>query len=404
MRKKMTQMFPVINSIDDVREAIRGRDEFHLLQRDDYWVANYFVNFADSFPSPNTSDLDLNRQFMLRRECRGIIFDGDGKVIRRPYHKFFNYGEKPETSLPEFKIELPHHKLEKLDGSMIAPFISNNTLRFGTKMGVTDVSLPVDQWVKNHLQYLEWCHYMIKNNYTPIFEWCSRKQRIVIDYPVDRLVLTAVRNMTTGEYLSYNQMKEAEDHGIEVVRAWDEGIRDLNKFLEEARLLTDMEGFVIRFETGHMCKVKADHYLQLHRTKDLLNYEKDVLDLIMSEKIDDAKGFMDPITLDIVNRYETCLHHEISQTALRLKKIVSDARRSFESKKDFAVQVVGKHPVNNERTILFNIWDRGEEMALEEVMKYISKYTSTQTRVDSVRNLFNGLRWDSFYHQTNLEE
>ena len=30
-----------------------------------------------------------------RLECRGIAFDGiSGKIIRRPLHKFFNYGEK----------------------------------------------------------------------------------------------------------------------------------------------------------------------------------------------------------------------------------------------------------------------------------------------------------------------
>jgi len=50
---------------------------------------------------------------------------------------------------------------------------------------------------KKYQQFAKWC---IENRLTPIFEWCSRKQRIVIDYPEDKLVLLAVRENMSGKY------------------------------------------------------------------------------------------------------------------------------------------------------------------------------------------------------------
>jgi hypothetical protein len=42
---------------------------------------------------------------------------------------------------------------------------------------------------------------VIDGDMTPIFEWCSRNQRIVVDYPEDMLVLTAVRDNIEGVYI-----------------------------------------------------------------------------------------------------------------------------------------------------------------------------------------------------------
>ena len=232
----MYYKFPIITNINQVYDAIRDRKEFFVARKDDYLVVNYNVKFADTFPTPDTDDDVLNNNYLIRRECRGIIFDTKGNVIRRPYHKFFNWGERKETSNTRVDVSKPHFKLEKMDGSMLVPFFTNGKIRFGTKMGITDIANPVEDWVNSNLQYRTFSKKMIENGFTPIFEWCSRRQRIVIDYPVDRLVLTAIRNMVTGEYTSYENMKEMGNmNNIEVVRSWDNGINDIDSFLEETR-------------------------------------------------------------------------------------------------------------------------------------------------------------------------
>jgi RNA ligase len=120
--------FPRIETINDVLPHIDGRKEFVVADRGDHIIINYAVAFADTF-APVTSVGDA-----IRRECRGLIFrKSDGKIIRRPFHKFFNIGEKEETQPDVIKAVLDDtSSLEKLDGSMIAPFaVTPGNLRWG---------------------------------------------------------------------------------------------------------------------------------------------------------------------------------------------------------------------------------------------------------------------------------
>ena len=67
--------FPTITDISQVRDAIKGKEEFIEAERDGYTVFNYLVRFESTFPKV-CSELDA-----ILRECRGITFDSFGKVI-----------------------------------------------------------------------------------------------------------------------------------------------------------------------------------------------------------------------------------------------------------------------------------------------------------------------------------
>jgi len=201
----MKYQFPVINHISEVQAAVRGLDEFICADRGDHLIFNYLVNFSTTFPDPmSVNDPETARLYALRRECRGLIFSkATGRVIRRPYHKFFNLNERPETSQNNIDLSQDHTVLTKLDGSMIAPFYSEGQLRFGTKMGITEVAGPAEKFAYASRSYIDFSRNLIADGYTPIFEWTSRQQRIIIDYPEENLILTAIRHMITGEYLPY---------------------------------------------------------------------------------------------------------------------------------------------------------------------------------------------------------
>jgi RNA ligase len=194
----MRYQFPYIGHINDVLPAIQDSPEFIVAERDHFTVVNYMVAHPETFPEVT----DVNSA--IRRELRGIIFGKDGKVISRRLHKFFNVNERDETQQHLIDLSQPHVILEKLDGSMVTPIPVGDHLRWGTKMGITDVSMGAEAFVAAHPEYAEFAKWCQENNYTPIFEWVSRKQRIVIDYPEDNLILIAVRNNTTGEYLPYD--------------------------------------------------------------------------------------------------------------------------------------------------------------------------------------------------------
>ena len=195
----MNYAFPIIEHLDDVRPAIAGRDEFIIAERDWGYVVNYMVAMADTFPEVKTSGgsakmrEEANRHKAIRRECRGLLFDKDGKIMARRLHKFFNINERDETQFSEIDWNQPHVILEKLDGSMVTPVVTDSGIRWGTKMGITDVSMGAEEFVARNPHYAKFAADMIKQGLTPIFEWCSRKQRIVVDYPEDRLVLIAIR-------------------------------------------------------------------------------------------------------------------------------------------------------------------------------------------------------------------
>jgi len=197
--------FPIIKNADQVLKAIDGNHAF-IVKRDeenDLLIINYVLNTPDTFP-PFGDDPVENERLALLRECRGITFRlSTGELISRPLHKFFNIGERRDVDPEAIDFNKPHRILTKLDGSMLRPIMTKNGLRWGTKMGVTDVAKIAEEFINNNnTQYNDFATWCIKSDLTPIFEWCSLKQRIVISYSEDNLILIAVRHNFTGEYLN----------------------------------------------------------------------------------------------------------------------------------------------------------------------------------------------------------
>ena len=181
----MKHTFPVITHIDQVKAAIAGNELFSVLNKGDYQIVSYMLSLPITFPDLNEegiTDQERERRKILR-ECRGITFDMDGNVVRRPFEKFFNYGEKLGEA-HNFDITKPHVVMTKRDGSAISPFMINGELRYGTKRGVTDVSAQAVSFIKKpgNDKYNVMSIDLIRDNFTPIFEWCSLKQQIVIPY------------------------------------------------------------------------------------------------------------------------------------------------------------------------------------------------------------------------------
>lgn len=391
----MNYEFPHIYTLADVLPAIAGRQEFVVAERPEHGfiVVNYLVNMEDTFPPVVT----LNDA--IRRECRGLIFDleGDNKILARRYHKFMNVNERAETLVENVDMSQEHIILEKLDGSMITPIPLKDGIFWGTKMGVTEIGDQAHNFVRFgpisfYNSLAEEC---FRDGLTPIFEWCSRKQRIVIDYPEDQLVLTAMRNTITGEYQSYERMVEpCTVFGIPMVKALTGSISNMDKFIEETRELVDAEGYVIRFDDGHMLKIKADHYVQLHKAMDQMRFEKDIIQIIVTNKADDLKANLKQEDRDVLATFEADFWIHVEHIAETLKWIVIEAKdNTNESKKKFALEYVPQHdPVF--KSLLFKIWD--DKDPLETVVDAIANKTGTSTQVNSVRELFGGIIWSDY--------
>jgi RNA ligase len=194
----MHYAFPEIRHIEDVLPHIEGREEFVVAERDFGTVINYVVAMADTFDMTGPDDLGG----AIRRECRGIKFHPNGEIAARPFFKFFNTGEREETQPHRIDMSQPHVIMEKRDGSMIHPMMVNGYIRWMTKMGITEVAMQAEKFVAKNIKYKDFAAWCIKEKLTPIFEWTSPFNQIVLPYENDQLTLLAVRENVGGKFLS----------------------------------------------------------------------------------------------------------------------------------------------------------------------------------------------------------
>lgn len=384
------QQFPRITELRDISYAIKDRDEFRITEKDGYIVANYAVAFDNTFEFIEDNEA-TKLASMIRREIRGLIFDLDEKLISRPYHKFFNVGERDETQLHEIDLSEPHVILEKLDGSMIRPLPTKDGFRLATKAGITDVAMNAEVFIANKANYSRLINSFIALQCTPIFEWVSRKNRIVIDYPEDNLILTAVRVNSTGQYLQYDALVNvAVEFDIPYVNAIAGTSTNLSEIVDHIRKWSDSEGAVIRFDNGHMVKIKADQYVTLHRTKDLISSEKNVIELIIDDKVDDVLPLLDDASKKRLSDFQRAFCLAVDETCCDLANLYVSANE-FKDKKDFAINFVQKldkvyHP--------FMYGARQGKRMRDILTERIRASLKSQTTIDQNRWLWCNLKWN----------
>ena len=385
----MNYEFPHIESIDDVLPHIKGRDEFRVTDKGDYTVINYMVNFEETFKWNEDDALGC----AIRRECRGLAFDTEGEIISRPYHKFFNVNEKEETKIDKIDLTHSHVVLEKLDGSMIRTLPLNGGFRLGTRAGITDVSENAEAFIADKPQYTTFINECAKKGATPIFEWCSRKNRIVIDYPEDQLILTGIRYQLSGTYFQYKIMVNyANAWNIPVIKAIAGGEKNLQNIVDHIRTWHDSEGVIIRFNyDGHMLKIKADDYCLKHTTKDSISFEKNVIQVILNDGVDDLIPLLTENDAQRLLDFQKAFWLSIDEVALDIHGMYMEGYK-IESQKDFATQFITKYP---QKYAPF-LYGMRKGMNLKDMLKEsIGKSLSTQTKVDEARWMFGDIHWNT---------
>ncbi len=388
----MNYDFPEINHINDVIPHIEDWQEFKVMEKDWYTVINYMVAFDETFSLVRERS---HHNMKIRRECRGLIFDtATGKLISRPYHKFFNVGEREETAINKVNLYEPHVVLEKLDGSMIRPIPTKEGFRLATKAGVTDVAMNAEVFIADKTNYREFILELIDDRKTPIFEWCSRKNRIVVDYPEDCLILTAIRDNENGTYVPYYKMVSAAGYAdIPVVKALAGlAVQNIDLFVKQVREWDDGEGIVLRFDSGHMVKVKADEYVLRHKSKDQISQEKNVLQTILSDSVDDVVPLLTPDDATRLKAFQNAFWASVDDLASEMADLYNAGNTMYPEKKDFATQYVQRMILPIHAPIMYAM--KGGKGSRATIIDMISKSLTTQTKIEQNRWLWGGLKWN----------
>jgi len=386
-----------------------GMKGFYEAERPEgHSIFNYLIAMPASFPEPTTGDAALDRDFAILRECRGLTFDlGTGLVTARKFHKFFNVGEKDETAPHHVDWSRPHLVLHKLDGSMLTPLIgSSGRVSWHTRLGATENAAVVSDFVDAATpRYAAFALAMGEQGQTPIFEWCSRQHRVIVDYPQDRLVLTAVRDNRSGIYLSHAAMVGMASHfAVPVVSVLPDPVTNIEAFRTAIEERAEIEGYVVRFDDGHMLKLKVPWYALRHRSKAQLQQERDVWDLVLNDRADDIKALLDGRDVAALDGFINELHAGIARVAKRLGDRVERGRATVgDDRKRFAMDVVNLPDTSQaEKGLLFQIYAGADPF--EAVRSALRRSTSSGGRLDYMRPLCDGVRWDHFRHAATQED
>jgi len=190
--------------------------------------------------------------------ARGLVLDDDGRVIARPFRKFWNLGERPETQANVLPKETPE-LADKYDGSLMVVFRNPESGRMqAVTRGCWDNPQTVcaNAWLATREELFE-------DGYTYLFELVAPWNRIVVQYEREEMVLIGVMHNESSEDWSYSR-----------VRAWGVA-RDLESVRFEARpfeslslddpAVVNREGYVARFASGLRVKLKYAQYRWLHK-------------------------------------------------------------------------------------------------------------------------------------------
>jgi len=290
-------------------------------------------------------------------QTRGLVTDDKGKVVARPFRKFFNIEEGKHTSTTDFDV------YDKMDGSLGILFNYEGEWVMATRGSFTS-----DQAVKGFEMLQKYNYQKLHKDYTYLFEIIYDDNRIVVKYPYEDLVLLGMINTETGyevdlygEGVDVRFKNLTNNLGFKVVKKYD-GIRDYSEL--KGLIKQDEEGFVVRFSNGDRMKVKGEEYLRLHKIMtnvsttsvwEMLSEGKDVLEILK----DVPDEFYKKIKMYVQElRYN---HYQFGERAGKIYQYFRYGKYGDvdpePSKKDFALHLQRNDTHPKIKALCFMMWD-----------------------------------------------
>lgn len=393
----MNYEFPKITDLKDVLPHIEGRDEFkHILKNvpdaegTPYSVITYVVIKPDTF----AWDENDPRGSAIRRECRGLMFDHAGRLISRPFHKFFNLGERDDTTIEAVEDKMAKSGVSvmtKHDGSMVRPVVFGDKLYMATKVGLTDIGMDATSIISQQKDYIDHMKELLLAGATPMFEYVGPKNKIVVQYTHNDLKFLGLRSNHSGNYdtssaswklteedrkLLYGPFGEPETVSMEH--------RTIQEKIDFIRSQVGMEGYVWKFEDGHMVKVKNDWYLKRHKIKDVCASDRNIVRLIIDNEIDDVYPMVDESIQERITDLKDWVWYSIDNKKATAESLFIEAKAKYGDDRGAYAREFSStlHPID--QGILFGMWDG--KNAYEPLMQAIGGHLSTETRWETLQD------------------
>lgn len=193
------------------------------------------------------------------RAARGLILEkGTGRVIAKPFPKFFNLGEMEETFLANLPMGMNYTSFEKVDGSLGIIFNYEGQWQIATRG-----SFYSEQAQKGAELLKKYDLSAISPSTTLLAEIIYPANKIIVDYgDQEKLVLIGAYDAGSGhEFNPMSLLQFSEQTGMPHAKLFSYSIMDMVEL--QKSLPKDEEGFVVRFDNGLRVKIKGEEYLRI---------------------------------------------------------------------------------------------------------------------------------------------
>jgi len=303
---------------DDAQEICRHYKNFNFSEHQyrirghKIVVFDYFICGYNDFANPLPNKPEINAFDM-----RGVtfVFNKDGSLWKRflMLPKFFNLNQVESTQYNVVKDKKIVHISSKEDGSLVTFMMTPDQKLFAKTIRGFDNAQAVGAYnlLTAWEDHMIWVKNLLNLGLTPLFEYVSWDNRIVLKYSKPELRFIGARDNHNGRFFPASEMNNVPNTMFVIPKVE----ATLDELIERSRTEENIEGWVSIFDDGMMMKNKTLWYFNVHgiRTESVFredyiikNYYEETLDDVLAQldptEDKDAFEFVDTVT-KAIDRY-----------------------------------------------------------------------------------------------------
>ena len=318
---------PAVHHIGDFVNGYK----FDYIDLFDYIIHRDYNNFRVVHYNPRCIYENMWDEFDgILRHCRGLVIDTESKeIVLLPYDKFFNLGEREETSQENIANRLQKARnvefAVKMDGSLICTRWYKDQLVVATSGTIGPNNFLIDksiEYINSHPNYLKLLQEY--KDYTFMFEYIFQDDPHIVIYSPEQqgLYLHGMRNVNSGQYIFYSSIYQiAKDNNILCVNFMENATLDSIKKELKKWKHDENEGYVMNID-GFFVKLKCEDYIQYAGVINGLANPHKVMDLYISGELKSLMDDLDPDTP--LTKNVIAIINEIEEFKIKLHKITID--------------------------------------------------------------------------------
>ena len=145
------------------------------------------------------------------------------------------------------------------------------------------------------------------------------------------------RNRADGSYVNYADVDT--DVFTEILKRLTQIVHpeDPVAFVNEIPNMQNIEGYVIRLDSGQRVKVKTTWYMALHHTKDSINSPRRLFEAVLEEATDDMRSLFhdDKMAIQLIDDMEKFVEEKYNHMVDSVERFYE--RNKHMTQKDYAI-------------------------------------------------------------------